>query len=255
MTAMPMSEKTKMLAGELYNASGRGTGRRAAPRAASAGALQRDRSATIPRPARRCCASCSARSATGPTSSPGFPATTATISASGRSAFINYNCVFLDCAPIEIGDDLQMGAGGAALHGDPSARPRDPRRRARICPADPHRQRRVDRRRGDRVAGGHDRRRVRRRGRQRRHARSAARQCCGRQSGPYHPLARLKRRAIVSERNGDGIPDDRGQKADAAYRGRDFRGRSVAPARQPAIPGSARRADGKPGRSSSATSA
>jgi maltose O-acetyltransferase len=27
----------------------------------------------------------------------------------GRNAFINYNCVFLDCGPIEIGDDLQMG--------------------------------------------------------------------------------------------------------------------------------------------------
>lgn len=27
----------------------------------------------------------------------------------GRNAFINYNCVFLDCAPIEIGDYLQMG--------------------------------------------------------------------------------------------------------------------------------------------------
>jgi maltose O-acetyltransferase len=27
----------------------------------------------------------------------------------GRNAFINHNCVFLDCAPIEIGDDLQMG--------------------------------------------------------------------------------------------------------------------------------------------------
>ena len=26
----------------------------------------------------------------------------------GQRAFINYNCVFLDCAPIEIGDDLQM---------------------------------------------------------------------------------------------------------------------------------------------------
>ena len=26
----------------------------------------------------------------------------------GRNAFINYNCVFLDCAAIEIGDDLQM---------------------------------------------------------------------------------------------------------------------------------------------------
>jgi maltose O-acetyltransferase len=27
----------------------------------------------------------------------------------GRNCFINYNCVFLDCALIEIGDDLQMG--------------------------------------------------------------------------------------------------------------------------------------------------
>jgi maltose O-acetyltransferase len=27
----------------------------------------------------------------------------------GQRCFINYNCVFLDCAPIEIGDDLQMG--------------------------------------------------------------------------------------------------------------------------------------------------
>jgi maltose O-acetyltransferase len=27
----------------------------------------------------------------------------------GRNAFVNYHCVFLDCAPIEIGDNLQMG--------------------------------------------------------------------------------------------------------------------------------------------------
>ena len=27
----------------------------------------------------------------------------------GQNAFINFNCVFLDCAPIEIGDKLQMG--------------------------------------------------------------------------------------------------------------------------------------------------
>jgi maltose O-acetyltransferase len=27
----------------------------------------------------------------------------------GRNCFINYHCVFLDCAPIEIGDNLQMG--------------------------------------------------------------------------------------------------------------------------------------------------
>ncbi len=27
----------------------------------------------------------------------------------GRNTFINYQCVFLDCAPIEIGDDAQIG--------------------------------------------------------------------------------------------------------------------------------------------------
>ena len=27
----------------------------------------------------------------------------------GRNVFINYHCVFLDCAPIEIGDDVQIG--------------------------------------------------------------------------------------------------------------------------------------------------
>ena len=27
----------------------------------------------------------------------------------GRNGFVNYNCVFLDCAQIEIGDNLQMG--------------------------------------------------------------------------------------------------------------------------------------------------
>ncbi len=27
----------------------------------------------------------------------------------GRNAFINYHCIFLDCAPIEIGNNLQMG--------------------------------------------------------------------------------------------------------------------------------------------------
>ena len=27
----------------------------------------------------------------------------------GRNLFVNYDCVFLDCAPIEIGDDVQIG--------------------------------------------------------------------------------------------------------------------------------------------------
>jgi maltose O-acetyltransferase len=27
----------------------------------------------------------------------------------GRNLFVNFNCVFLDCAPIDIGDDVQIG--------------------------------------------------------------------------------------------------------------------------------------------------
>lgn len=27
----------------------------------------------------------------------------------GRNVFINYHCIFLDCAPIEVGDDVQIG--------------------------------------------------------------------------------------------------------------------------------------------------
>ena len=105
----------------------------------------------------------------------------------GRNCFINYNCVFLDCAPIEIGDDLQM-APAVQLY--TAYHPLD--RATRVAglefgKADPHRQRRVDRRRRDRAAGGDDRRRLRRRRRKCRHPRSARRRSCGRQPGAYHP--------------------------------------------------------------------
>lgn len=40
----------------------------------------------------------------------------------GSRAFVNYNCVFLDCAAIEIGDDLQMGP---AVQLYTAAHPRD----------------------------------------------------------------------------------------------------------------------------------
>ena len=45
----------------------------------------------------------------------------------GRNCFINYNCVFLDCAPIEIGDDLQM-APAVQLYA--ATHPLDPKLRA-----------------------------------------------------------------------------------------------------------------------------
>lgn len=45
----------------------------------------------------------------------------------GRNCFINYNCVFLDCAPIEIGDDLQMAP---AVQVYAATHPLDPKLRA-----------------------------------------------------------------------------------------------------------------------------
>src|SRR5881275_1297565 len=63
---------------------------------------------TTNRAAWRCYGNSSARLATARISCRASTAITATTSASDATGFINYNCVFLDCAPIEIGDDLQM---------------------------------------------------------------------------------------------------------------------------------------------------
>ena len=56
-----------------------------------------------------CCGNCSARSGDGADIQPRFHCDYGYNIRVGRNCFINYNCVFLDCAPIEIGDDLQMG--------------------------------------------------------------------------------------------------------------------------------------------------
>ncbi len=44
----------------------------------------------------------------------------------GRRVFLNFNCVVLDVAPVEIGDDTQIGPGVQILTAD---HPRDPRAR------------------------------------------------------------------------------------------------------------------------------
>jgi maltose O-acetyltransferase len=46
----------------------------------------------------------------------------------GRNLFVNYGCVFLDCAPIVIGDDVQIGPA-AQLY--TAAHPLDPAQRRR----------------------------------------------------------------------------------------------------------------------------
>jgi maltose O-acetyltransferase len=102
------SEKEKMLAGELYNATGPElTGERQA-----AQRLLGRYNATEPDDA-------SGRMALlrqlfgvigdGADIQPRFHCDYGYNIRLGRNCFINYNCVFLDCAPIEIGDDLQMG--------------------------------------------------------------------------------------------------------------------------------------------------
>jgi maltose O-acetyltransferase len=101
------SEKQKMLAGELYNSTGPElTGeRRAAQRllarynatdpgdAAGRLALLRQLFAAV---------------GDNPDILPRFHCDYGYNIRVGRNCFISCNCVFLDCAPIEIGDDLQM---------------------------------------------------------------------------------------------------------------------------------------------------
>jgi maltose O-acetyltransferase len=106
-TAMPKTEKAKMLAGELYFANDPellGERRRAQRLLARYNATDADDQ--------------SARMALlrelfggvgdGADIQPRFHCDYGYTIRLGRNCFINYNCVFLDCAPIEIGDDLQM---------------------------------------------------------------------------------------------------------------------------------------------------
>ena len=44
----------------------------------------------------------------------------------GRNLFVNYDCVFLDCAPIDIGDDVQIAPG---VHLYTATHPLDPAER------------------------------------------------------------------------------------------------------------------------------
>jgi maltose O-acetyltransferase len=105
---MPMrSEKEKMLAGELYNSTGPElTGERQA-----AQRLLGRYNVTAPDDAAGRMALLSelfGAVGDGADILPRFHCDYGYNIRLGRNCFINYNCVFLDCAAIEIGDDLQM---------------------------------------------------------------------------------------------------------------------------------------------------
>ena len=105
---MPLSNKGKMLAGELYFANDpelAAERRRAQQVLAQYNATGPDDQATRPTLLRELFGALG----DGADIQPPFACDYGYTIRIGRNAFINYNCVFLDCAPIEIGDDLQMG--------------------------------------------------------------------------------------------------------------------------------------------------
>jgi maltose O-acetyltransferase len=102
------TEKTKMLAGELYRSTdselvedAARAQRLVAQYNAAPGEATEARMALL----RRLCGSVG----DGTVIRPPFACDYGYNIRLGRNAFINFNCVFLDCAPIEIGDNLQMG--------------------------------------------------------------------------------------------------------------------------------------------------
>jgi maltose O-acetyltransferase len=105
---MPTSEKAKMLAGELYNAADpelvaeRRHARRLLARYNATGPDDAEPRATL---------LCELFGAIGEGANIHlrFCCDYGYNIRLGKRAFVNYNCVFLDCATIEIGDDLQMG--------------------------------------------------------------------------------------------------------------------------------------------------
>lgn len=104
---MPTSEKAKMLAGELYNAA---DPELVAERRRAQRLLARYNATGLDEAEARRALLHGLFGAVGDGADiqPRFSCDYGYNIRLGQRAFINYNCVFLDCAPIEIGDDLQM---------------------------------------------------------------------------------------------------------------------------------------------------
>ena len=142
------TEKQKMLAGELYAATGEELRpMHDAPR--SGWTATTPRSPAPSEITRRCCASCSPQVGEGADIRPPFHCDYGYNISLGGGVFLNFNCVILDVVKVTIGDGTQIGPGVQILTAD---HPRDPAQRAQpgVRPARHHRPQCLDRRRGDR---------------------------------------------------------------------------------------------------------
>jgi maltose O-acetyltransferase len=112
MTGPVLTERDKMLAGDLYDP---GDPELAAGRARAVGLTMRI-NAEPDRAARRALVNALVRAADGAAViMPGFFCDYGDNIRMGARAFVNANCVFLDCAAIVIGDDFQCGPGAQLL--------------------------------------------------------------------------------------------------------------------------------------------
>jgi len=102
------SEREKMIAGELYRASDPAL---VAARLRAQGLLARYNASAPSAAAERDALLRELFGALGdsPTVMPRFACDYGFNIRAGRNLFANYDCVFLDCAPIDVGDDVQIG--------------------------------------------------------------------------------------------------------------------------------------------------
>ena len=100
------TEKQKMMAGALYRA---GDGELVADRTRAARLLKEFNAESDPELRRGTLAKLFGRIGPNATVMPVFACDYGFNIVAGRNLFMNYNCVLLDCAPIVIGNDVQMG--------------------------------------------------------------------------------------------------------------------------------------------------
>lgn len=126
----------------------------------------------------------------------------------GEGSFVNFDCVFLDLAPIRIGRHTLIGPKVQLLTRPAPVRRGTAPRRARGGPPDHRRRRLLAGRRGDRLPGGRDRRPLGHRRRSRRDARHPGRFGSCRKPGARDPHAAAARRNRIVRRYAKNHPDN-----------------------------------------------